>query len=235
MPPILVDAFGTIVEPRPPWLEMREVCFREAIDGTGLDYLRFQAAYSEERRHDHERPPGDWREFDFVDRFRRTYRRLGLGDAETWARTSAERYHEFQARLVAPLADAQEGLAALARLGPLALVSNYPHGPTLVSALERLGLASYFRAHVVSADIGWLKPHAAPFLEAAKRLGGDPHECVVVGNDPHDDLGGARALHMRCVLVAYPRGIAHPVPEGALGVAGDLPEAAMILRDFLHR
>lgn len=229
-----MDAFGTIVEPNPPWLEMREVCFREAIHGTGLDYLDFMPVYDEERKRDHERAPGDWREFDFVDRFRRTFRRLGVADVEAWASEAAHRYHVFQGRLIVPLQDARAGLEELSKLGPLCLVSNYPNGPTLVDALRRHKLAGYFRGFVVSADIGWLKPHPEPFRLAAKRLGGDPHEAVVIGNDAHDDLLGAKAVGARCVLVGYPRGTVHPVPEGALGFAGDLVEAAAILRDKLR-
>lgn len=46
------------------------------------------------------------------------------------------------------------------------------------------------------------KPHPAPLLEAAQRMGIDPACCVYVGDDQRDIVAG-RAAGMRTVAVAY--------------------------------
>lgn len=46
------------------------------------------------------------------------------------------------------------------------------------------------------------KPHPAPLLEAARRIGVDPGRCVYVGDDERDILAG-RAAGMRTVAATY--------------------------------
>lgn len=46
------------------------------------------------------------------------------------------------------------------------------------------------------------KPHPAPLLEAARRLGVDPAGCIYVGDDERDMLAG-RAAGMRTVAASY--------------------------------
>lgn len=56
---------------------------------------------------------------------------------------------------------------------------------------------------VVSGDTTpHAKPHPAPLLEAAKRLGVDPRACIYVGDDERDIVAG-RAAGMRTVAATY--------------------------------
>jgi phosphoglycolate phosphatase len=55
------------------------------------------------------------------------------------------------------------------------------------------------------------KPHPAPLLEAAKRLGVDPERCVYVGDDERDIVAGL-AANMKTVAATY----------GYLGAASDV-------------
>lgn len=58
-------------------------------------------------------------------------------------------------------------------------------------------------AVVVSGDTTpHAKPHPAPLLEAAKRLGVDPRSCIYVGDDERDIVAG-RAAGMRTVAASY--------------------------------
>ena len=58
-------------------------------------------------------------------------------------------------------------------------------------------------AVIVSGDTTpHAKPHPAPLLEAAKRLGVDPGDCVYVGDDERDIVAG-RAAGMRTVAASY--------------------------------
>jgi 2-phosphoglycolate phosphatase len=56
---------------------------------------------------------------------------------------------------------------------------------------------------VVSGDTTpHAKPHPAPLLEAARRLGVDPRGCIYVGDDERDIVAG-RAAGMRTVAATY--------------------------------
>jgi phosphoglycolate phosphatase len=58
-------------------------------------------------------------------------------------------------------------------------------------------------AVVISGDTTpHAKPHPAPLLEAAKRLGIDPTACVYVGDDERDIVAG-HAAHMKTVAATY--------------------------------
>jgi phosphoglycolate phosphatase len=56
---------------------------------------------------------------------------------------------------------------------------------------------------VVSGDTTpHAKPHPAPLLEAAKRIGIEPQACIYVGDDERDIVAG-RAAGMRTVAATY--------------------------------
>jgi phosphoglycolate phosphatase len=58
-------------------------------------------------------------------------------------------------------------------------------------------------AVVISGDTTpYAKPHPAPLLEAAKRLGIDPVGCVYVGDDERDIVAG-HAAQMKTVAATY--------------------------------
>ena len=98
--------------------------------------------------------------------------------------------------------DAISTLAELQRRGYRhVLVSN--NFPELWQVAEALGLAPYFSAHIVSAEVGWDKPSPEIFrlaLEAA----GNPAQAIMIGDNPTDDIEGAKRVGLRAILV-HPR------------------------------
>lgn len=91
-------------------------------------------------------------------------------------------------------------LEALRRAGArLAVVSNWDSG--LPALLDRLGLASWFDAIVVSHLEGMEKPRPELFLRAVARLRGTPGEALHVGDMPELDEAGARAAGIASVIV----------------------------------
>ncbi len=71
------------------------------------------------------------------------------------------------------------------------------------------------------------KPHPAPLLEAARRLGCAPASCVYVGDDPRDVLAG-RAAGMRTAAAAWGYLGMGLAPE-AWGADAVLPDADALL------
>ncbi|MFY7863598.1 phosphoglycolate phosphatase [Roseateles sp.] len=65
-----------------------------------------------------------------------------------------------------------------------------------------LGLHDSARAVVGGDTTPHAKPHPAPLLEAAKRAGVAPEQCVYVGDDERDIVAG-RAAGMRTVAAAW--------------------------------
>jgi putative hydrolase of the HAD superfamily len=73
---------------------------------------------------------------------------------------------------------------------------------SLHDVLERIALAPLVDAVVTSAEAGASKPDAAIFERAGELLGARPHRMLHVGDDPENDVDGARGAHLHAVLLA---------------------------------
>ena len=120
-------------------------------------------------------------------RIRESFGRPDMTDAE-----ADSRYHAFirayQTRTRA-FDDAAPCLESLKgeRLG---IISNGAREQQ-IGKLERAGLLSYFSVMVFSEDVGLGKPAAEIFLEACKRAGTEPSECIHIGDDLFADVAGS--------------------------------------------
>jgi putative hydrolase of the HAD superfamily len=158
----------------------------------------------------------------------------------TLARTpNAPTDPEFAAAAVAPLREAfrdpaswhvfddvTPALAALREAGArLAVVSNWDS--SLPALLDRLGLAPWFDAIVVSHLEGMEKPRPELFLRAVSRLSGAPRDALHVGDVPELDEAGARAAGIASVLVDRRKRLA-----ASRGALFDLTTVPAIARGF---
>lgn len=99
-----------------------------------------------------------------------------------------------------PYDDAVPLLAALRERGVrLAIVSNWDS--RLRAILEERALRPWFDAVVISAEVGWRKPHPAIFAAALELLGCAPGDALHCGDSAGDDVAGARAAGVRPVLL----------------------------------
>jgi putative hydrolase of the HAD superfamily len=81
----------------------------------------------------------------------------------------------------------------------LAVISNWLWGaPELLHSLE---LASHFEALVISARVGFNKPHAGIFEHALRLLDVAPSDAIHVGDSYAADVVGARRVGIRPVLI----------------------------------
>ncbi|WP_225821537.1 HAD family hydrolase [Streptomyces naphthomycinicus] len=84
---------------------------------------------------------------------------------------------------------------------PMAVASG--SSPQAIEAiLAGTGLAALLRTVVSSDDVPRGKPAPDVFLEAARRLGADPADCVVL-EDAAPGAAAAHAAGMRCIAVPY--------------------------------
>ncbi len=137
-----------------------------------------------------------------------------------------------QAAFLDSVAVAPDVVAVLERLRtrhPLGLLSNYPCTLSIVESLRRLGILDLFDAVVVSADVGFAKPHPRTFQTLLARMGARPESSLYVGDNWLADVQGAKRLGMGAVWVRehvpYERFEAQPgdlQPDGVLERLVDL-------------
>ena len=111
--------------------------------------------------------------------------------------------------------DALPVLTSLKRKGvKTAIVSNTPWGSSgraWRSELARHGLLA--DAVVFCTDVGWRKPHPAPFRRALDILDVPAQEAVFVGDDPLWDVEGANGAGVRPILLATRAHQSNPAPH----------------------
>ena len=123
--------------------------------------------------------------------------------------------------------DAVQRMAGSFTLG-LASSSNRE----LIDAVLEAGrIAGLFRATVSSEEVARGKPAPDVYLEAARRLGADPGDCVAV-EDSHNGIRSAKAAGMSCVAIPnahFPPGDAVDEADLVLGSIEELVPAAVTL------
>jgi N-acetyl-D-muramate 6-phosphate phosphatase len=93
--------------------------------------------------------------------------------------------------------------------------------------LAGLGLAPRCAALVGGDSTGFTKPHPAPLLEAARRMGVAAHRCVYVGDDIRDIQAG-RAAGMSTLAAAWGYlGDGEPIAAWGADVVLDTPGALL--------
>lgn len=239
---VIFDGFGTLLTtdsanpPSPEGAERaKEQAWRRAhaaVDGVVRlpPFQDFLAAYAKERESDRAGAHAH-AEANLPKRMERVFLALGLGQrqARVLGPRAAERYFAELGNATRLIDDAKGILNRLPDGARVALCTNFPSAPDLRRALERLDLLHRFDALAVSAEVGVLKPDARMFREALDGLGLDPPDCVFVGDSPEHDIRPARALGMRAILVANPRGRMPPERVEADAVLGTLHELPLAL------
>ena len=130
--------------------------------------------------------------------------------------------------LIPGAVEAVRGLAAEFRLG---LVSGSPQ--VLIGLLlQLLDLTDCFEVAMSADDVARGKPHPDPYLELARRLRVDPHDCAVV----EDSGNGIRSGHAAgSRVIAIPRGLHQPDAETLRLAAVVLPDIEALKPEVVRR
>jgi len=120
---------------------------------------------------------------------------------------------------------ASEVMDALAPARALGLCTNKSRRTTLC-VLDGLGITERFSAIVAGGDTAQNKPHPAPLLYIAERLGVPAPELVMVGDGPQDILAaraaGALGIGVRGGILPFER-LAAASPDVLLDDLSELP------------
>lgn len=123
---------------------------------------------------------------------------------------------------------AMAAVEALGRAGfGVGICTNKPEA-LAETLLRRLGVRDAFASLIGADTLAVRKPDPEPLYEAARRAGGAPDACVLIG-DSDTDRATARAARRPCVLVTFgPAGgdMAALAPEALMGHYDELPALA---------
>jgi len=123
---------------------------------------------------------------------------------------------------------AMDAVEVLKSLGfGVGICTNKPEG-LAETLMQRLGVRDAFGSLVGADTLPTRKPDPAPLFEAARRAGGHPDKCILIG-DSDTDRNTARAAGVPSVLVTFgPAGgdMAALAPDALLHDYADLPMIA---------
>jgi putative hydrolase of the HAD superfamily len=139
---------------------------------------------------------------------------------------AVETYFSAFIDYAAPVPGTLDMLAALKGKYRLGLLSNLTHAPAALRIIDKLGMASFFDAVVVSGQLGYRKPHPRVFLALLDQLGAPKEQTAFVGDNLEADIHGARQMGLQPIWMAYvqsrqafaAQGPADPQPPATLGV-----------------
>jgi beta-phosphoglucomutase family hydrolase len=126
------------------------------------------------------------------------------GEIEAIAEEKEATFRRMVGQKIKPIPGAVELVYSLRRQGvKLAIASSTPiENIRLITS--SLGVANCFQAIVTGHDVTEGKPSPQVFLEAAKRLGAEPDNCIVI-EDAVAGVTAAKRAGMHCVAVTSTR------------------------------
>ena len=217
---LIFDAFDTVIQinesklptytvngkPRP----TTAPAAHEAYSGLfgQLDFDVFHAAFSQSFSQVTTRRRADLKEVLSTERFRIMLEMLGhpaseITDAALETITRAHMAQLQQAFEVRPevlrVLDWAQGLYHTA------MISNFAYAPAFHEALDRFGLRPSFETIVVSAEVGWCKPHRIIFDHTFEKMGIHPSEALFIGDQLYIDVYGALNSGMDVVWIETER------------------------------
>lgn len=224
---ILFDVWHTIVEPEVDSREYYRIRVRALLNSCGVpaaDLDRALEAYLQVHEEIENIRSDRLVEIPAAEEVRRFFSRLGLdcdvGPAQL--RAFAEPFLKATRVKEGAVAAIQFARKSGFALGVLA---NSPHPGMIRERLRMAGLEKFFDAILVSAEVGYRKPHPRAFLSALEALNAPPQGAIMVGDDPKADISGAKSIGMTTVWVKR-EGLAPPEEADAIVESlADLPRA----------
>ncbi|WP_322798988.1 HAD family hydrolase [Thermoflexus sp.] len=146
----------------------------------------------------------DWREYPLVETFALALGELGYKElSREVVREVVRAFLTPQEARWRPFPDTFTTLEELHRRNyRLALLTNSGDADHSWRLIDRFGLRRYFDPIVISAVVGWRKPHPALFLGIAEAWRLPPQAIVVVGDLLEADIQGAHLAGMRGIWAA---------------------------------
>ncbi len=161
------------------------------------------------------------------ERFRRTLQRLGVENGTVDFAEVLTREHMAAVRAVTSAPP--ENVAAVRAMAPnvrLGVLSNFDDTRTGHEVVEDTGVRDAFEVVIISAELELRKPHPEIFRAMLGRLSLRPDEILFVGDNPREDVAGARGMGIPVAWVIgqqkeFPPGL--PEPDYRIAGIAELP------------
>lgn len=131
---------------------------------------------------------------------------IGAEPASSMVERATQIVAESRAAHAIEYRDARVVLKSIKSRLKVVIVSNVSSHEAAYEILRKVGFGSYVDLLVTSALTGIRKPDPGIFSYALNTLGVRSKECVHVGDDPRNDVGGASTLGIKTVLVVRKTG-----------------------------
>ena len=145
--------------------------------------------------------PGAEIEIDLSGVFRGLYTAKGRFPDPALLSDTAWAFRRASTSHLRPYAGAGELLDALRKAGKTVILLSNAQSCFTRPELEMLGLLDGFDRVCISSEAGFRKPDPRFIAVPLKELGLDPADCLMIGNDPACDIGGAAAVGMDAVYL----------------------------------
>ncbi|MCS6933981.1 MAG: YjjG family noncanonical pyrimidine nucleotidase [Chitinophagales bacterium] len=129
-----------------------------------------------------------------IGRFEDTLKAFGIDDRKM-AERMAERYVCISPQMTALFPGAAETLQYLSSKYSVHLITNGFADVQRVK-IKNCGLAGYFGEIIISEEVGTQKPDPEIFRIALNRVAATPEICLMIGDNMHTDIAGAKAAGM---------------------------------------
>ena len=132
---------------------------------------------------------------------------ISSSEVDIIAKEKEENYREGARGKIKPLSGAMELIKSLKEQGFAQAIASSAPMENIRLVIEELGIADYFQSIVYGREVKEGKPSPEGFLLAAKKLGVEPRNCVVI-EDAVAGVAAAKRAGMHCIAVTNtnPRG-----------------------------
>jgi len=114
----------------------------------------------------------------------------------------------------------------------LGLVSNASSHTVIIVIIDRLNIARFFDTVVTSAQLRLRKPKPEIFNKALESLRVNPSEVVMVGDTVKGDVGGAKRIGMKAILVKQAKSEKERGPDPD-AVVKNLADALSVIKNWI--
>ncbi|MCX7918762.1 MAG: HAD family hydrolase [bacterium] len=205
---ILFDFGNTLVSTELDWevvLDQNIASLLAYLDSVNIkvDRETFGQAFLQIRKENFAKAEAELREYPAEESLAHLLSRLGITNiTPNMLEQAVDAFFAPEENLYPVFPGVPEVLAELKSRGySMALVSNATSGRLIRKAAANRDLVKYFNAIIISAEIGYRKPHPKIFQVALTELQAKPEETVMVGDLLEIDIVGAQQLGLKTILV----------------------------------
>ena len=237
---ILFDLVGTLIEEASEvflnteqgYYEIQVKAIHQSLekDGISVDWASFRNRYEKVRNRQRERSKQTFREYDMCKRVSDTlsYFDYEVSPTSNIITKSVDAYMNLYIDILKIKEHTYDVLKTLATRYKLGLVTNFAYSPGAYRVLDHFALKPFFKAIVISGEVGWKKPSRHIFEIALSRLSVKPEEAIFVGDDYEADILGPNKLGMKTIFLCKERNDS----ETADATIGSLMELPSTINNF---